>query len=62
MAELKNIKALDVLPYHDMARGKYKELGMDYPLETTEPLTKDEAINARNIIIQSMKATLKRKK
>jgi pyruvate formate lyase activating enzyme len=62
LAELKNIKALDVLPYHDMARGKYKELGMDYPLETTEPLTKDEAINARNIIIQSMKATLKRKK
>lgn len=56
LAELENIKALDVLPYHDMAKGKYKELGMEYPLEGIEPLTKDEAINARNIIIQSMKA------
>ena len=56
MSELKNIKALDVLPYHDMARSKYKELGMNYPLEGIEPLTKEEALNARNIIIQSMKA------
>lgn len=55
LAELKNIKALDVLPYHDMARGKYKELGLKYPLENIQPLTKEEAINARNIIIQAMK-------
>ena len=55
LAELKNIKALDVLPYHDMARGKYKELGLDYPLEGIEPLTKEEALNARNIIIQAFK-------
>ena len=55
LAGLKNIKALDVLPYHDMARGKYKEMGLDYPLENTEPLTKEEAMNARNIIIQAMR-------
>ena len=56
LAELKNIKALDVLPYHDMARGKYKELGIDYPLEDIEPLTKEEALNARNTILQAFKA------
>lgn len=56
LAGLKNIKALDVLPYHDMAKGKYKELGLTYPLENTSPLTKEEAINARNIIIKAIKA------
>ena len=55
LAELKNIKALDVLPYHDMARGKYKELNLEYPLEGVEQLTHDEALNARNIIISAMK-------
>ena len=52
---LKNVQALDVLPYHDMARGKYKELGMDYPLGDTPPLTKEQAIEARNIILKNMK-------
>ena len=55
LAELKNIKALDVLPYHDMAIPKYENLGLKYPLEGIPPLTRDEAIQARNIIIQSIK-------
>lgn len=52
---LKNIKALDVLPYHDMARGKYKDLGMDYPLADTPKLTKEQAIQARDIILNAIK-------
>ncbi len=56
LAELKNIKALDVLPYHDMARGKYKELGLIYSLEGVPPLTKEEAIKARNTIIKALKS------
>ena len=52
---LKNVKALDVLPYHDMARGKYKELGIDYPLENTEPLSKEDAIKARDFILDEMR-------
>ena len=55
LAELKNIKALDVLPYHNMARGKYKELNLIYPLENTLPLTKEDALNARNIILKSLR-------
>lgn len=54
LSTLKNIQALDVLPYHDMAKGKYKELGIDYPLESSPPLTKEQAINARNIILKEM--------
>lgn len=52
---LNDVQALDVLPYHNMARGKYKELGMDYPLGDTPPLTKEQAIQARDIILKNMK-------
>lgn len=51
---LKNVQALDVLPYHDMAKDKYKSLGIDYPLENTAPLTKEQAICARDIILMNM--------
>lgn len=52
---LKNIQALDVLPYHDMAKSKYKTLGIDYPLKDTPPLTKEQTILARDIILKQLK-------
>lgn len=55
LAELRNVKALDVLPYHTMGVPKYKSLGMDYPLEGVEPLDKEDAIKARNLILYTMK-------
>ena len=55
LAKLRNIKALDVLPYHDMAIPKYENLGLEYPLKETLPLSKDDAIEARNIIIEALK-------
>ncbi|NLT10713.1 MAG: pyruvate formate lyase-activating protein [Ruminococcus sp.] len=60
LATLKNLKALDVLPYHDMAKPKYQELGLDYPLGDTPPLTKDEAIAAREIILKGIKSGLRK--
>lgn len=55
MHNLKNVKAIDVLPYHTMAIPKYESMGMDYPLKDIEPLTKDKAIKARDIIFANMK-------
>lgn len=55
LSTLKNVKALDVLPYHNMAIPKYEELGIEYKLKDTRPLTKEEAINARDIIVKAMK-------
>ena len=52
---LHNVKALDVLPYHDMGTIKYQELGMDYPLKDIQPLDKQEAIKAREVILQGIK-------
>lgn len=57
LASLKNIKALDVLPYHNMAVSKYENLGIQYPLKEVLPLTNEEALQARNIIIQAIKKT-----
>ncbi len=59
LASLDNLKALDVLPYHDMARHKYAELGFDYPLPDTPPLSKEEAVKARDIIMSGIKAGLR---
>lgn len=53
LAELHNVQALDVLPYHDMAVPKYESLGMEYPLKNVPPLTKEEALEARRIILEA---------
>ena len=59
LAEYKNLKALDILPYHDMAKPKYENLGIPYPLGDTPPLTKQEAIRAKEIVIRGIKEGLK---
>ena len=55
IGKLKMVKALDVLPYHDMAKPKYEELGMEYPLKDIEPATKEMAMAARKIVLQGFK-------
>lgn len=55
LGTLKNIKALDVLPYHDMGKVKYERLGIDYPLKDTKPLPKERAVRARGIVLQGMR-------
>jgi pyruvate formate lyase activating enzyme len=62
LAELDNLKAVDVLPYHDMGKTKYKSLGIDYPLENVKPLSKDDAEKAKNIILNGIRKGLKNKK
>lgn len=55
LAELHNIAALDVLPYHDMAVPKYENMELKYPLEGVPPLSHEQAMEARNIIIKAYK-------
>lgn len=52
---LKNVQALDVLPYHDMAVKKYESLGIDYPLKDIKPLSKEDTIKARDTILEELK-------
>ena len=55
MATLSNVKALDVLPYHSMGKVKYENLKIEYPLKDTREATKQEAVAAKNIILQAYK-------
>ena len=52
---LKNVKALDVLPYHTMGASKYKELGIKYRLENTPALTRSDAEKAKAIILDGIR-------
>ncbi|MCM1084264.1 MAG: pyruvate formate-lyase-activating protein [Clostridium sp.] len=60
IAQFRHIKALDVLPYHDMGKEKYKKLGIDYVLKDVKPVEKEQAIEARNIILAAMKEERKK--
>ena len=55
IGQFKHIKALDVLPYHSMGKTKYEQLGIDYVLKDVPEATKEQAIEARGIIIGAMK-------
>ena len=52
---LRNVRALDVLPYHSMGESKYRELGISYPLEGMPSLDKSEAEKAKNYILEGVR-------
>lgn len=53
---LKSLRALDVLPYHDMGKVKYEKLGIDYPLKDTPPMDKTILLDKKKAIIDGIKA------
>lgn len=57
---IRTLKALDCLPYHDMGKRKYEELGIPYPLPDTPPATPELAAAARAVILEGIKKRLRR--
>ncbi len=55
LATLRNVKALDVLPYHDMGKAKYEKLGLPYALEQTPPASQEDARRAKDILLASIR-------
>lgn len=50
-----NIKALDVLPYHDMAISKYENLGMEYPLKGIPAMDKTKVVEKKQVVLNGIK-------
>ncbi len=53
---LTSLKALDVLPYHDMGKTKYEKLGIDYVLKDVPPMDKNVLLDKKKVIISGIKA------
>ena len=47
---LNNVEKIEVLPYHTMGNVKYKNMGLEYPLENTLAPTKEEVKHAKTIL------------
>lgn len=47
ISTLHNVERVEVLPYHTLGEYKWKELGMDYPLEGINPPSADRVENAK---------------
>lgn len=56
---LRSLKGLDVLPYHDLGKQKYRALGLPYPLESAAPVSADAASAARQQIMKGVKHRLR---
>lgn len=56
---LKNLRSLEVLPYHTLGVAKYNSLGIDYPLKNLKPLSKAEANIAKKHIIAGIEQVRK---
>ncbi len=47
---LSNVQRVEVLPFHNLARWKWQELGIPYRLSDAEPPAKDRILNARRLL------------
>ena len=44
------IEKIEILPYHDLGKFKWKELDVKYELENVEPPTKEQIAKAKEIL------------
>ena len=47
---LKNVKRVDILPYHTLGIMKYKQMGLEYPLEGVDAPTAERILNAKKLL------------
>lgn len=52
---LSTVRALDVLPYHNMGVAKYKQMGIDYKLKDIPAMDKDKLVDKKQTIIAGIK-------
>ena len=55
IGRFKNLKALDVLPYHTMGKAKYEQLGMEYRLKDTPDMDKSKIVDKKKVILDGIR-------
>lgn len=55
IGKFKNLKALDVLPYHTMGESKYEKMGMEYKLKGVPAMDKTKLLDKKQAIINGIK-------
>ena len=55
IGQFRNLKALDVLPYHTMGEKKYESLGMEYKLKGVPAMDKNKVVDKKAVILQGIK-------
>lgn len=55
IGEFKNLRALDVLPYHTMGKPKYENLGMEYKLKDVPAMDKNKVVEKKQVILNGIK-------
>jgi len=52
ISKIKHIKKVELLPYHDMAKDKYKKMGMKYKLENTPAMDKVKCQKLQKLLLK----------
>lgn len=55
IGQFKNLKALDVLPYHTMGEKKYESLGIPYKLHGIPPMDRSKAVEKKQVVLNGIR-------
>lgn len=55
IGQFKNLKALDVLPYHTMGEKKYESLGLSYKLHGVPAMDKNAVVDKKKVILEGIR-------
>ena len=50
ISNLNTVQKVEILPYHDMGKFKWKDLGLDYPLEGLRTATTEDVQRAKKLL------------
>lgn len=50
LGTLNNVEKIEILPYHDLGKFKWENLGIDYPLKNVRSATDDDVKRAKEIL------------